>query len=130
MITDSSIIFRMSSSERIGIAAGSMVTLLVGLDLLVTALSPGAHDAYAAGVRIAAYAVAALAAGTAAATFGWWREGVGRPWTLFCVEFALLLINYLLRRTAPDMKAALDVTLIAANLAQISAIWLVSRLMT
>ncbi len=80
-------------------------------------------------VRIALYAIAALTAGVAASRFGWWREHVGRAWTLFSLEFLCLLINYALRQTAPDAAVALNATLIAANLAQIAAYWLMARVL-
>ena len=80
-------------------------------------------------VRIFLYALAALTAGAAAARFGWWREHIGRAWTLFSLEFALLLVNYILRREAPSATVILDGTLIGANLAQIAAYWLMARVL-
>lgn len=80
--------------------------------------------------RVILYLLAAVASGIAAARFGWWREHVGRAWTLFSLEFVCLLINYILRRVAPDAAVALEGTLIAANLAQISACWLMARILT
>lgn len=119
----------MHSSGRMGYVAAGAVLLLVAVDLVMTAVSPGAQVSYGVGVRYALYAVAAFAAGAAAATFGWWREPIGRPWTLFFIEFALLLVNYAMRRTAPDARLAQDVTLVVANLAQIGAYFLVSRML-
>lgn len=112
-----------------GVAAAGGVVVLVLADLLLAGASAGVHDLFAVGVRIAVYALAAFAAATAAATFGWWREPIGRPWTLFFVEYALLLVNYIIRRTAPDATTALAVTLIIVNLAQIAAYYLASRLL-
>ena len=80
-------------------------------------------------IRVFLYALAAVAAGTAAVRFGWWREHIGRAWTLFSLEFVLLLVNYVLRREAPDARVVLDSTLIAANVAQIAAYWLMSRVL-
>ena len=80
-------------------------------------------------LRIVLYALAAVAAGTAAAKFAWWREHLGRAWALFSLEFLLLLVNYVLRRAAPDATLALNATLIAANLAQIAAYWLMARVL-
>ena len=79
--------------------------------------------------RIVLYALAAVAAGLAAARFAWWHEHVGRAWALFSVEFLLLLINYVLRRVAPDGRFTLNLTLIAANVAQIAAYWLMARIL-
>jgi hypothetical protein len=80
--------------------------------------------------RIVLYLLAAIASGVAAARFGWWREHIGRAWTLFSLEFVCLLINYILRRTASGASVALEATLIAANLAQIIACWLMARVLT
>lgn len=80
--------------------------------------------------RIVLYLLAALASGIAAARFGWWREHIGRAWSLFSLEFVCLLINYILRRTASGATVALEATLIAANLAQIAACWLMARVLT
>src|ERR1051325_3462498 len=81
-------------------------------------------------VRVFLYALAALAAGTAAAKFAWWHEHLGRAWALFSLEFLLLLVNYVLRRAAPDAALGLNATLIAANLAQIAAYWLMARVLS
>src|SRR5262249_7303535 len=81
-------------------------------------------------LRIVLYSIAVIAAGTAAARFGWWREHIGRAWTLFSLEFVCLLVNYVLRRQAPGAQVALDGTLVAANLAQIAAYWLMARVLT
>src|SRR5216110_3319301 len=81
-------------------------------------------------VRIALYALAATTAGAAASRLGWWREHIGRAWTLFSLEFLCLLVNYVLRQTAPEARVALNATLVAANLAQIAAYWLMARVLT
>ena len=80
--------------------------------------------------RIVLYALAGIAAGTAAAKFAWWHEHTGRAWALFSLEFLLLLVNYVLRRTAPDAALTLNATLILANLAQIAAYWLMARVLS
>lgn len=80
-------------------------------------------------LRIVLYGLAAIAAGVAAGRFAWWHEHVGRAWALFSLEFLLLLVNFILRRTAPDATVALHGTLIAANLAQIAAYWLMARVL-
>ena len=79
--------------------------------------------------RVLLYALAAATAGVAAAKFGWWREHIGRAWTLFSLEFVCLLINYILRRAAPGATLGLEATLVAANLAQIAAYWLMARVL-
>lgn len=80
-------------------------------------------------LRIILYGLAAIAAGVAAGRFDWWHEHVGRAWALFSLEFLLLLVNFILRRTAPGAVVALQGTLIAANLAQIAAYWLMARVL-
>ncbi len=80
--------------------------------------------------RIFLYALATVAAGTAAAKFDWWREHAGRAWALFSLEFLLLLVNYIVRRIAPDAALTLNATLIVANVAQIAAYWLMARVLT
>ncbi|MEO8036427.1 MAG: hypothetical protein ABI837_18465 [Acidobacteriota bacterium] len=118
------------SFGRFGIAAIGAVALIAFLDLFLEG-SPGAGAPtwYVIGERVFAYGLALIAAGMAAARFGWWREHVGRAWTLFAVEFLLLLVNYLLRRLTPDARVALDVTLIGANLAQLAAYFLMARVL-
>lgn len=81
-------------------------------------------------LRIILYALATFAAATAAAKFAWWHEHAGRAWALFSLEFLLLLVNYILRRAAPDAALTLNATLIVANLAQIAAYWLMARVLT
>jgi len=121
----------MTSFSRIGIGAACAVALLVLLDaLLVPELSTGARFWYGTLNRVTLYALGAIAAGLAAGKFGWWTEHVGRAWALFCVEFLLLLVNYVLRRAAPDAQLALNASLVVANLAQIAAYWLMARTLT
>lgn len=80
-------------------------------------------------MRSALYALTAMTAGVAASRFGWWREHIGRAWMLFSLEFLCLLVNYVLRQTGPDAGIALNATLVAANLAQIAAYWLMARVL-
>lgn len=111
-------------------AAVCAAAVLILADVFVAArLSAEAQSAYSFAVRSALYALAAVAAGTAAGRVGWWSGYAGRAWTLFSLEFVLLLVNYLLRRSAPGATAALDATLVAANLAQIAAYWLMARML-
>lgn len=121
----------MTSFGKIGVGAACAVVLVVLLDgFLVPELSPGARFWYGTLNRVTLYALAAIAAAMAASRFGWWTEHVGRAWTLFCVEFLLLLLNYVLRRALPDARLALNASLIIANLAQIAAYWLMARTLT
>lgn len=107
------------------------MAVLFLLDLLLAGtLAPDVRTAYGIVVRLALYALAAIAAGIAAARFGWWREHIGRAWTCFSLEFLFLLINYILRRAAGGAALALNVTLIAANIAQIAAYWLMARVLS
>ena len=113
---------------RLGAAAVAVVISLAGIDLLLTqTTAPQQRVWFAAIVRLAVYALAAIASAFAANTFGWWREPIGRPWTLLFVEFALLFVNYVIRRTAPGATFALDVTVVLLNVAEVGAFWLMSR---
>lgn len=79
--------------------------------------------------RILLYALAAIAAATAAGKLGWWEGYVARAWTLFSLEFLFLLVNYILRQTTPGAALALDATLIAANVFQATAYWMMARVL-
>ena len=114
--------------SRLGVAAIAIVVALVGLDLLLTRIAePQSRVVFAATVRLTVYGLAAIAAAIAANTFGWWHEPIGRPWTLLFIEFALLFVNYVIRRTAPDATIALDTTVTLLNIAEVGAFWLMSR---
>ena len=116
--------------ERIGLAAAGAVLILVSIDVLfVGRLATDSRASYVFLIRVVLYALAAMTAGAAAARFGWWREHIGRAWTLFALEFVFLLANYIMRRETPAAAAALNATLIAANLAQIAAYWLMARVL-
>ena len=80
-------------------------------------------------IRISLYSLGTVAACVAASQFGFWRERIGLGWTLFAIEFALLLINYILRRNAPDASTARNLTLVGANVAQIAAYWVMARVL-
>ncbi len=78
--------------------------------------------------RVGMVALVAICAGLAAQAFGWWSEYVGRAWTLFFIEYALLTVSEVLRRAAPDMTSLASGTLvIIANLAGIGAYVLMAR---
>jgi hypothetical protein len=81
---------------------------------------------YLVSVRLVLYGLATIAAAISASTFGWWKEHLGRAWTMFAAEYLLLFVNYVLRRTFPDSHGALDATLIGANVAQIVAYWMMA----
>jgi len=121
----------MSFFSRFALAAASAVVLILLIDVLVVGgLTADSRAWYAFLVRAALYALAAVASAIAAAKFGWWREHIGRAWTLFALEFVCLLVNYILRRAAPDARLALEATLVAANVAQIGAYWLMARIIS
>ena len=80
-------------------------------------------------IRISLYSLGTVAACVAASQFGFWRERIGLGWTLFAIEFALLLINYIVRRTAPDAETVRSVTLVGANVMQIAAFWVMARVL-
>lgn len=127
-ITESSTIPPMASSIRFGVAAICGVMVLVVLDLLVVGdLTEASRLWYVATLRIVLYSLATILAGLAAAQFGWLSQHLGRAWTLFSLEFLLLLVNYIVRRTAPDADLALDLSVIGANGVQVAAYWLMAR---
>lgn len=117
----------MSAFKRIGLAALGAVVLVAAIEGLLAGSPPEDRFWYNTSVRIVLYALAAIASAMAANKFGWWREYFGRAWTLFFAEFAFLLVNYIVRRTAPDADLVLDATLIGANICQIGAFWLMAR---
>ena len=118
----------MPQYSRLGIAAFSIVAILVGIDLLLSpVLGTQEKVVFSAAVRLAVYGLAAIAAATAASRFGWWREPMGRPWTLLSVQFTLLFVNYIIRRTAPDAKFALYATIVVLNVAGVGAFGMMAR---
>jgi len=121
----------MSSFARVSLAALCAAVLLISADvLLASRLAPDSLAWYGFLVRALLYGLAVAAAATAAARLGWWHGAAARAWTLFSLEFLLLLVNYILRRAAPDAALALNVTLIAANVAQGAAYYLMARLLS
>jgi hypothetical protein len=120
----------MSVFGRFGVAALCGVALLIIIDVMLAGhLSPGSRIAYGIVVRGTLYGIAAVVSAMAAKEFSWWNQHIGRAWTLFALEFALLLLNYVLRQTAPGATLALSITLVGANLAQIAAYWLMARVL-
>jgi hypothetical protein len=117
------------SYARLASAAAAGVVLLIAWDLVVLrGQSPETISRSVLVIRCALYALAAVTAAAAAMTFNWWREPIGVAWTLFAVQFLLLLVNYILRRTdAPG--SAVSATLIILNLAEISAYFAMSRVL-
>jgi hypothetical protein len=82
---------------------------------------------YSAVSRTLLLAMVALAAGLAAHRFGWWSEYVGRAWTLFFVEYAVLAIGEIARRAAPDAPLLNEICVVVANIAGIGAYVLMAR---
>lgn len=82
---------------------------------------------YTAVLRTLLLAMVALAAGLAAHRFGWWSEYVGRAWTLFFVEYAVLAAGEIARRAAPETPILNEICVVVANLAGIGAYVLMAR---
>lgn len=78
-------------------------------------------------LRALAQGIAAVAAGMAAARFGWTSEYVGRAWTLLCVLYALLTVSYVLNRVGAGAPGISDGLTIVANVAAVGAFWLFGR---
>jgi hypothetical protein len=81
---------------------------------------------YTAVTRTLLLAMVALAAGLAAHRFGWWSEYVGRAWTLFFVEYAVLTVGEIARRAMPGTIVN-EICVVVANLAGIGAYVLMAR---
>jgi hypothetical protein len=116
------------SFRSIAVAAATGV-LLVALvqTFVVPALSTDTRLWYTTVTRTTLLALVALAAALAAQAFGWWSEYVGRAWTLFFIEYALLTTREILRRALPEATMAGQICVIAANVAGIGAYVLLAR---
>lgn len=79
------------------------------------------------GIRTGVLLAVTIASLAAASRFGFWREHVGRAWTLFSIMYGSLTISEVLRRTAPDFPAPAEAAVVIANLVGIGAYWLMSR---
>lgn len=120
----------MSFFGRVGLFALSAAVLVIGTDVLVAGrLSPDARSWYAFAVRVALYGLAMIAAASAASRLGWAAGHVARAWSLFSLQFLFLLVNYVLRRAAPSATVGLEVTLVAANVAEVAGYWLMARVL-
>jgi hypothetical protein len=112
-----------------------MIAILAAISVAVFALADalyfGALDTpcrliYSGIARISLLALVAAASGLAANRFGWWREYVGRAWTLFFAAYSLLTIGEAFRRFT-ESGAIGEVCVIAANVALVGAYWLTAR---
>lgn len=113
------------------VAVAAVVGVVV-VALLYAAVYPGLSTGgqfwLNAVARVGMLALVAICAGLAAHAFGWWSEYVGRAWTLFFIEYALLTVSELLRRAAPDTASlASGALVIIANIAGIGAYVLMAR---
>lgn len=116
------------SFRNIGLAAAAGILIVALLHLfLFPTLGEDARFWYTAISRTSLLALVALASAFAAHRFGWWREYVGRAWTLFFVEYTVLTISEVLRRFFPDLHLASEICVIVANLAGIGAYLLMAR---
>jgi len=78
-------------------------------------------------LRVLCLAAAAAAAGITASRFNWWREYVGRAWTLLFILYAFITVADALTRFAPDAAEASAVAVILGNIAAVGAFWLFGR---
>jgi hypothetical protein len=116
------------SFRAIAITAGCGVLLIALLQVvLVPALTAQSVFWYTAALRTLLLAMVAIAAALAANAFGWWKEYIGRAWTLFFAEYGILTLSEILRRGLPEATLARDVCVTLANLAGIGAYVLVAR---
>jgi len=116
------------SFRSIAIAAAIGVLIVAALHLLVVPrLGEDSFFWFNAATRTGLLAMVAVAAALAAQRFGWWSEYVGRAWTLFFVEYSVLTISEVLRRTMPDAALASEICVVLANLAGIGAYILMAR---
>lgn len=118
------------SSRSVALLAATGVLVVTLLHLFVfPSLSTDGRFWYNAIIRGTMLAMVAIASAIAAHTFGWWSEYVGRAWTLFFVEYALLTASEIFRRTMPDSPAS-GIAVVVANLAGIGAYVLMARSLT
>jgi hypothetical protein len=68
----------------------------------------------------------AVPAGLAARRFHWWRDYLGKAWTLLCAEYLLLLVSEL-AGFAPRGAWIVQAALLLGNLCGIGAFWLLGR---
>jgi hypothetical protein len=94
---------------------------------LFPALDTQSRFWFSAVSRTLMLALVAVAAGLAAHRFGWWNEYVGRAWTLFFVEYAVLTVGEIIKRARPEAQFASEICVVAANLAGIGAYLLMAR---
>lgn len=114
-------------SVAVAAVAGVVVVALL-YAVVYPGLSAGGQFWLNAVARVGMLALVAICAGLAAQAFGWWSEYVGRAWTLFFIEYALLTVSELLRRAAPDTASlASGALVIIANIAGIGAYVLMAR---
>ncbi|HEX6087984.1 MAG TPA: hypothetical protein VF266_25870 [Thermoanaerobaculia bacterium] len=90
-------------------------------------LSTDARFWFTAISRTLMLSMVALAAGLAAHRFGWWSEYVGRAWTLFFVEYAVLTVGEIARRASPGASTLNEICVVVANIAGIGAYVLMAR---
>lgn len=93
---------------------------------LFGSLDTAARVFYNSTARVLLLAIVATAAGFAANRFGWWREYVGRAWTLFFVAYTVLTAGEVFRRFVPNAIAS-EVCIVVANVALVAAYFLTAR---
>ena len=114
--------------RSIAIAATAGVILVALFYALVfPSLATDSRTWIHGGVRIVLLAMVAVATGLAANQFGWWSEYLGRAWTLFFVEYGLLVAGEVFRRALPQAEFASEICVVVANLAGIGAYVLMAR---
>jgi hypothetical protein len=108
-----------------GAATLGVVVVALFYLFLFPGLAPNAQASTHATVRTLLLALVAFTSAMAANRFGWWSEYVGRAWTLFFVEYALLTASEILRLRSSEM--VFEVCVVLANLAGIGAYVLMAR---
>ena len=116
------------TSGRIALLAALLViAFAVGDAFTFGSLDTASRPLYHGAVRVALLALVAGAAGLAATRFGWWREYVGRAWTLFFIAYFVLTIGEVLRRFTTDTAIAAEVCVVVANVAIVAAYFMTAR---
>ena len=108
------------------LAAACVISFAFADSLLFGSLDEASRVFYNASARTALLALVAAAAGLAASRFGWWREYVGRAWTLFFVAYGVLTIGEFTRRFTANITAA-EICIVIANIALVGAYFLTAR---
>jgi hypothetical protein len=81
---------------------------------------------YYAGLRCGFLFLVAVAAGLAARVLHWWREYLGKAWTLLCAAYLFLFVSEV-TANLPSVSWMDEPSLVLGNLCGLSACWLLAR---